>query len=94
VTSFLGISISSALLRWILIGFLAGWVAGLVSRGAGFGCLGDVVVGVIGSILGGTIFPKLGIFGNGLIYSVAEATVGAVVLLAVARLFSGGRHSG
>jgi len=89
VTHFLGISISSVFLRWILIGFLAGWVAGLISRGAGFGCLGDVIIGMIGSILGGYIFSKLGISGGGMIFSIAAATVGAVVLIVIARLFAG-----
>ena len=76
---------------WILIGLLAGWLAGKLSRGAGFGCIGNVILGLIGSVLGGWIFSKLGIFGGGFAYSLAAATVGAVVLVAVARLFGGGR---
>ena len=59
----------------------------MLSRGAGFGCLGNVILGLIGSVLGGWIFSKLGIFGGGFVYSLAAATVGAVVLVAVARLF-------
>ena len=88
---FFGISISSSLAGWILIGLLAGWLAGKLSRGAGFGCIGNVILGLIGSVLGGWIFSKLGIFGGGFAYSLAAATVGAVVLVAVARLFGGGR---
>ena len=86
---FFGISISSSLLGWIIIGLLAGWIAGEVSRGAGFGCLGNLAIGMVGSILGGWIFSKLGIWGGGFIYSLAAATVGAVLLVAVARLFAG-----
>jgi uncharacterized membrane protein YeaQ/YmgE (transglycosylase-associated protein family) len=89
---FFGIAISSSLLGWIIIGLLAGWIAGEVSRGAGFGCLGNVAIGMVGSILGGWIFSRLGIFGGGFIYSLAAATVGAVVLVLVARLFAGGKR--
>jgi uncharacterized membrane protein YeaQ/YmgE (transglycosylase-associated protein family) len=90
---FFGISVSSSLLAWIVIGLLAGWIAGLLSRGAGFGCLGNIVLGLIGSVLGGWIFSKLGIFGGGFVYSLAAATVGAVLLSAVARLVSGSNRS-
>jgi uncharacterized membrane protein YeaQ/YmgE (transglycosylase-associated protein family) len=89
---FFGVSISSTLLGWIVIGLLAGWIAGEVSRGSGFGCLGNVAIGLVGSILGGWIFSKLGIWGGGFVYSLAAATVGAVALVLVARLFTGGKH--
>lgn len=89
---FFGIAISSSLLGWIIIGLLAGWIAGEVSRGAGFGCLGNVAIGMVGSILGGWIFSKVGIFGGGFVYSLAAATVGAVFLVLIARLFAGGKH--
>lgn len=79
-----------SLLAWIIIGLIAGWIAGLVSRGRGFGCIGNLILGLIGAVLGGWIFSKLGIFGGGTIYTLAAATVGAVVLVAIARLFSGG----
>jgi uncharacterized membrane protein YeaQ/YmgE (transglycosylase-associated protein family) len=90
---FFGIAISSSLLGWIVIGLLAGWIAGEVSRGAGFGCLGNLAIGLIGSILGGWIFSRLGIWGGGFVYSLAAATVGAVVLVLLARLFAGGKHA-
>jgi uncharacterized membrane protein YeaQ/YmgE (transglycosylase-associated protein family) len=89
---FFGITISSTLLGWIIIGLLAGWIAGEVSRGAGFGCLGNIAIGLVGSILGGWIFSKLGIFGGGFVYSLAAATVGAVFLVLIARLFAGGKR--
>ena len=90
---FFGIAISSSLLGWIVIGLLAGWIAGEVSRGAGFGCLGNLAIGLIGSILGGWIFSRLGIWGGGFVYSLAAATVGAVVLVLLARLFAGGKRA-
>ena len=67
-----------------MIGLLAGWIAGKISRGGGFGCLGNIVIGLIGSVLGGWIFTKIGIFGGGFVYSLAAATVGAVVLVMLA----------
>jgi len=90
---FFGIAVSSTLLGWIIIGLLAGWIAGEVSRGAGFGCLGNIAIGLVGSILGGWIFSKLGIFGGGFVYSLAAATVGAVFLVLIARLFAGGKRA-
>src|ERR1700739_4854202 len=83
---FFGISISSSLLGWIIIGLLAGWIAREVSRGAGFGCLGNLAIGMVGSILGGWIFSKLGIWGGGFIYSLAAATVGGVARVLIALL--------
>lgn len=76
-------------LAWVVIGLIAGWLAGTLSRGRGFGCIGNVLLGLIGAILGGWLFAKLGIFGGGTIYTLASATVGAVLLVAIARLFSG-----
>jgi uncharacterized membrane protein YeaQ/YmgE (transglycosylase-associated protein family) len=79
-----------SLIGWILIGLIAGWLAGKIARGRGFGCITDIVLGLIGSLLGGWIFTKLGIFGGGFIYSLAAATLGAVILVSIAHLFSGG----
>ena len=74
---------------WIIIGLIAGWLAGKISRGRGFGCLADIILGLIGALLGGWMFTKMGIGGGGFLYSLAAATVGAVVLVSVARLFGG-----
>jgi uncharacterized membrane protein YeaQ/YmgE (transglycosylase-associated protein family) len=78
------------LIGWIVIGLLAGWLAGTLSRGRGFGCIVDVILGLIGAVLGGWIFTKLGIVAFGFLGSLAAATVGAVLLVAIARLFAGG----
>lgn len=80
--------ISQSLIAWLLIGLIAGWLAGLLARGGGFGCIGNILIGLIGSVLGGWIFTKLNILGGGFLYSLAAATVGAVLLVSIARLFS------
>jgi uncharacterized membrane protein YeaQ/YmgE (transglycosylase-associated protein family) len=73
-------------LIWILIiGALAGWLAGQVMRGSGFGLLGDIVVGIVGSLIGGFIFGILGIYSYGFVGRVVMATVGAMVLLYLVR---------
>jgi uncharacterized membrane protein YeaQ/YmgE (transglycosylase-associated protein family) len=80
------------LIGWLLIGLLAGWLAGKMARGRGFGCIGDVLIGLIGSVIGGWIFTQLGItHENTFLYSLAAATIGAVLLVSVAHLFFGGK---
>jgi uncharacterized membrane protein YeaQ/YmgE (transglycosylase-associated protein family) len=82
-----------SLLGWIILGLIAGWLAGKIARGRGFGCIGDILLGLIGSVIGGWIFTKLGIVhANTFLYSLAAATVGAVVLVAIAHLFFGGKE--
>jgi len=78
------------IIAWLLLGLIAGWLAGKLARGRGFGCVTDVILGLIGSFIGGWIFTRLGIFGGGFLFSLAAATLGAVVLVAIAHLFSGG----
>ncbi|MGB2590126.1 MAG: GlsB/YeaQ/YmgE family stress response membrane protein [Candidatus Acidiferrum sp.] len=75
---------------WILIGLIAGWLAGKIARGRGFGCIADIILGIVGSFIGGWIFVQLKIYGGGFLYSLAAATVGAVVLVFIAHLFSPG----
>jgi uncharacterized membrane protein YeaQ/YmgE (transglycosylase-associated protein family) len=79
------------LIAWLVIGLIAGWIAGHVTRGRGFGCIVDVVLGLVGAVIGGWIFTRLGIIAWGFWGSLASATVGAVVLVAIARLFAGSR---
>jgi uncharacterized membrane protein YeaQ/YmgE (transglycosylase-associated protein family) len=79
------------ILYWILIGLIAGWLAGKIARGAGYGCITDVILGLVGSVLGGWLFMKLGILGGGMLYSLAAATVGAVILVTIVHLFAGDR---
>ena len=84
------IALPSGFWGWIVIGLIAGWLAGKISRGRGFGCITDIILGIVGSFIGGWVFMKLGIFGGGFLYSLAAATVGAVLLVLIAHLFSGG----
>jgi len=81
-----------SLIGWLIIGLIAGWLAGKLSRGCGYGCFTDVILGVLGAFIGGWIFGKLGIFGGGFIFSLAAATVGAVVLVGIVHLFGGGHR--
>ena len=82
---------SRGVFGWIIIGLLAGWIAGHLTRGRGFGCVVDVILGLIGAVIGGWIFTRLGIAAWGFWGSLAAATVGAVLLVAIARLFAGSR---
>ncbi|HXO45611.1 MAG TPA: GlsB/YeaQ/YmgE family stress response membrane protein [Candidatus Cybelea sp.] len=87
---YFGVS-SRGFIGWIIIGLLAGWIAGHITRGRGFGCAVDIVLGLVGAVVGGWIFTKLGIEAWGFWGSLLAATVGAVVLVAIARIFAGGR---
>jgi len=73
---------------FVLIGLVAGWLAGQLMKGGGFGVVGDIVVGVVGALIGGWLFSALGASGGGgLIGSLVVATIGAVILIFVLRLF-------
>ena len=75
------------LLWFLVVGLVAGWLAGVLVKGGGFGVIGDLVVGVIGAFLGGFLFSTLGASaGGGLLGSIIVATIGAVVLLYIVRL--------
>jgi uncharacterized membrane protein YeaQ/YmgE (transglycosylase-associated protein family) len=77
---------SQNLIIFLLIGLVAGWLAGKIMKGGGFGVVGDLVVGVIGAFLGGWVFGLLGITAWGIIGTLIEALVGALLLLYVVRL--------
>jgi uncharacterized membrane protein YeaQ/YmgE (transglycosylase-associated protein family) len=79
---------SHSIVSWLLLGLVAGWLAGKIARGRGFGCIGDILLGLIGSYVGGWIFIKLRIFGGGFLYSLAAATLGAIILVSIAHAFS------
>ncbi|MGA8806561.1 MAG: GlsB/YeaQ/YmgE family stress response membrane protein [Thermoanaerobaculia bacterium] len=77
----------NSLIWFLIIGAIAGWLAGLVMKGRGFGLLGDIIVGIVGAFLGGWLFGKLGVgFGGGLAGSLIVAFLGAVILLFLVRL--------
>jgi uncharacterized membrane protein YeaQ/YmgE (transglycosylase-associated protein family) len=75
------------LIWFLIVGLIAGFLAGKVMRGSGYGVLGDIIVGVIGAIIGGWLFGRFGIgMGGGLIASIFVAFVGAVILILIVRL--------
>ena len=80
----------AALIWWIVVGLIAGFLAGLVMRGGGFGIVGDIIVGVLGAIIGGFIAGLLGLGSSGFIGSIIIAFLGACLLIALLRAFSGG----
>jgi uncharacterized membrane protein YeaQ/YmgE (transglycosylase-associated protein family) len=72
------------LIIWLLIGAIAGWLAGLIVKGYGFGLIGNIVVGIVGAAIGGWLLPQLGIIpGDGTIGVIITAVIGAVILLFV-----------
>jgi uncharacterized membrane protein YeaQ/YmgE (transglycosylase-associated protein family) len=76
-------------MNWIwflVVGGLAGWLAGKIMRGRGFGIVGDIIVGIVGGVVGGFLFGALGLVSIGLLGSLLSATAGAVVLIFVVRL--------
>ncbi len=78
----------TALLIFLTIGAIAGWLAGNLMKGGGFGLLGNIIVGILGAVFGGYIFSLLGIAaGGGLGGSIVTATVGAALLLFIVKLF-------
>ena len=83
------------ILSWIVVGLIAGWLAGLVVKGGGFGCVGDIIVGVVGGLLGGWLassFFHMGDPMSGINFeSIVVAFIGAVILIIILRLISGRR---
>jgi uncharacterized membrane protein YeaQ/YmgE (transglycosylase-associated protein family) len=91
---------SEGLLVILFVGLVAGWLAGQIVRGTGFGIVGDLIVGILGAFIGSWLLPQLGIhLGTGVISAIVNATIGAILLLIVVRLFEaavdgGSRWSG
>jgi uncharacterized membrane protein YeaQ/YmgE (transglycosylase-associated protein family) len=82
---------NQSLLVIIVVGVVAGWLAGRVMEGGGFGLIGDLLVGLVGAFIGDWLLPQLGIhLGVGIVALIINAFVGAVVLLLILRLISGG----
>jgi uncharacterized membrane protein YeaQ/YmgE (transglycosylase-associated protein family) len=76
-----------SLLWFLIVGVVAGWLAGKLMNGSGFGLVGDLVIGILGAVIGGFLFTTLGLSaGRGMLGSIFVATIGAVVLLFLVRL--------
>lgn len=74
-------------LAWIVVGLIAGWLAGQVMKGGGYGTVADIILGLLGGLLGGWIFGKLGVStGGGMIGSIIVAFIGALILVGITRL--------
>ncbi len=86
---------NESLLVIIVVGIVAGWLAGQIVRGGGFGLIGDLIVGVVGAFIGDWLLPQLNIhLGVGTVALIANATIGAVVLLIIIRIIAGNRGWG
>jgi uncharacterized membrane protein YeaQ/YmgE (transglycosylase-associated protein family) len=80
-----------AILIILIIGAVAGWLAGQIVRGMGFGLIGNIVVGIVGAFIAGWLLPRIGIvIGGGMLGSIINATIGAVVLLVILGLIRRG----
>ena len=77
-----------ALIVWLIIGAVAGWLAGLIMKGFGFGLVGNIVVGILGALIAGWLLPRIGfVFAGGIAAEIINAVIGAVILLAVIGFF-------
>ena len=73
---------------WLIVGAIAGWLAGMVVKGGGFGLIGDIIVGIVGALIAGWLLPRIGLVigGPGIIGEIIDAFIGAVILLIILRL--------
>ena len=79
---------TESLIVWLIVGGVAGWLAGLVVKGYGFGLIGNIVVGIVGAFIAGWLLPRLGIvIGGGIIASIINALIGAIILLVIIGFF-------
>jgi uncharacterized membrane protein YeaQ/YmgE (transglycosylase-associated protein family) len=75
----------------LFVGLVAGWLAGKIVRGAGFGIVGDILIGILGAFIASWLFPKLGVhIGTGLVSEIIYSAIGAIILLLIVRLVRGG----
>lgn len=82
---------NESILVILFVGLVAGWLAGKIVRGTGFGIIGDILVGIAGALIASFLFPKLGFhLGTGLVSEIIYSAIGAILLLLVVRLIRGG----
>lgn len=75
------------ILWFLIVGAVAGWLAGLITKGSGYGLLGNIILGIVGAIVGGFIFRSLGWFSKGTLGTIFMALIGALIVLFLASLF-------
>jgi uncharacterized membrane protein YeaQ/YmgE (transglycosylase-associated protein family) len=72
------------LIVWLIVGGIAGWLAGIIVKGYGFGVVGNIIIGIVGAFIAGLLFPRLGItLGAGIVGAIIHAMIGAVILLVI-----------
>lgn len=82
---------SESLLTILVVGVIAGWLAGQIMQGAGFGIVGDLLIGIVGAFIGSWLLPQLGLqLGSGIVSAIVNATIGALLLLLVIHLIRRG----
>lgn len=75
------------IIAWLIVGAIAGWLAGLIVKGGGFGLLGNIVIGIVGAVVAGWLLPRLGIaIGGGMVAEIINAMIGAVIVLVILAL--------
>lgn len=75
------------LIIWLIIGAIAGWLAGQIIAGGGFGLVGNIVLGIVGAVVAGWLLPRLGLYiGGGLLGDIINATIGALIVILILRL--------
>jgi uncharacterized membrane protein YeaQ/YmgE (transglycosylase-associated protein family) len=78
---------AQGIIVWLIVGAIAGWLAGMVVKGGGFGLIGDIIVGIVGAVIAGWLLPQIGIvIGGGIVGAIIDAFIGAVILLIILRL--------
>jgi uncharacterized membrane protein YeaQ/YmgE (transglycosylase-associated protein family) len=76
-----------SVIAWLIVGAIAGWIAGLIVKGGGFGLLGNIVIGIIGAVVAGWLLPQLGLnLGVGIVRAIINAAIGGVIVLVILSL--------
>ena len=78
---------ATVILVWLIVGAVAGWLAGIVVKGGGFGLVGDIIVGIVGAVVAGFLLPRLGInLGSGIVGAIISAAIGAIIILVIVKI--------
>ncbi len=85
-----GINYGAGIIGWIILGAIAGWLAGMFMKGGGYGLIGDIIVGIVGALVGGFVLSLFGLGANGFIGTLITAFIGACILIAIVRAVAGG----
>ena len=76
-----------SVLAWLIVGAIAGWIAGLVVKGGGFGLIGNIVIGIVGAVVAGWLLPQLGLaLGSGIVRAIINAAIGGIIVLVLIAL--------